>query len=110
MKNEILFLIRKGARGAVAFAAVNLLVVGVTTCPAQSPPPNLPPGVQDVVKLAHAGISDDVILAQIKNQGAFYNLTTDQILYLNSQGVSQPVMKALVSGNAAASSLSLIHI
>jgi len=65
---------------------------------------SLPPGVQDVVKLKQAGLSDDVILAQIKNSGATYNLTVDQILSLKNQNVSDAVIKALISGsgNAAA--------
>ena len=58
---------------------------------------SLPPGVQDVVKLSRAGMSDDVILTQIRNQGAFYNLNADQIVYLKDQGVSQAVIKALIS-------------
>ncbi|MGA2865029.1 MAG: DUF6600 domain-containing protein [Verrucomicrobiota bacterium] len=71
-------------------------------CQAQTAAVNLPPGVQDVVKLVRAGISDDVVLAQVKNTGASYSLTADQIIYLRDQGVSQAVIGALLgSGNAA---------
>lgn len=73
-----------------------LLWSGATKLSAQTPPPSLPPGVQDVVKLAHAGMSDDVILAQVKSAGAMYNLSADQIIYLSTQGVSQNVIKALL--------------
>jgi len=59
-------------------------------------PPNLPPGVQDVVKLVKAGLSEDVILAQIKNAGASYNLSADQLIYLKDQGVTQTEIKALI--------------
>jgi len=78
-------------------AAAVLLGAGANISRAQA----LPPGVQDVVKLAQAGISDDIILNQIKNNGAIYSLTADQIILLKSQGVSQPVIRALLSGSAA---------
>ena len=41
-------------------------------------------------------MGDDVILAYIKNSGASYNLSADDILYLNTQGVSKPVLSALL--------------
>ena len=72
--------------------------MGASTARAQA----LPPGVQDVVKLSQAGISDEVILTQIRNNAAIYNLTADQIILLKNQGVSQPVIKALLTGGAAA--------
>ena len=59
--------------------------------------PNLPPGVQDVVKLARAGINEDIILTQVKTAGASYQLSADQIIYLSSQGVSQNVLRALMA-------------
>jgi hypothetical protein len=63
---------------------------------------SLPSGVQDVVKMKQAGLSDDVILSQIKNSGATYNLTVDQIISLKGQGVSETVIKALISGSGSA--------
>jgi len=83
---------------AAGLAAVLLLAGGANIARAQA----LPPGVQDVVKLTQAGISDDVILTQIRNNAAIYNLTADQIILLKNQGVSQPVIKALMTGGAAA--------
>ncbi len=82
---------------AAGLAAGVLLGAGANIGHAQA----LPPGVQDVVKLAQAGISDDIILNQLKNNGAIYNLTADQIILLKNQGVSQPVIKALLTGSAA---------
>ena len=90
---------RFSKRIALPFAcllAASLVWSPATNLNAQTPPPSLPPGVQDVVKLAHAGMSDDVILAQVKSAGAMYNLSADQIIYLSSQGVSQNVIKALL--------------
>ncbi|MGO8701769.1 MAG: DUF6600 domain-containing protein [Limisphaerales bacterium] len=54
------------------------------------------PNVQEIVKLSKAHMSDDVILSYIKNSGVSYSLSADDILYLNSQGVSQPVISALL--------------
>ena len=60
----------------------------------------LPPGVQETLKLSRAGIGDDVILSQIRNNQATYNLTADQIIFLKNEGVSQTVIKALMSGGS----------
>lgn len=64
-------------------------------------PMALPPGVQDVLKLSQAGLGEDVILAQIRNTGASYNLSADQLIYLSKAGVSQNVIKALLVNNGA---------
>jgi len=65
------------------------------------PPANLSPGLQEVVKLAQAHMGDDVILAYIKNSGASYALTADDILYLKAQGVSQTVIATLLQAKPA---------
>jgi hypothetical protein len=98
MKAKIQMLTQKSLSTlAVGLAVVLLLAGSANVARAQA----LPPGVQDVVKLVQAGISDDVILTQIRNTGAIYNLTADQIIFLKNQGVSQPVIKALMTGGAA---------
>ena len=81
-------------------AAGLLLVAAGGTVSAQDAGASLPPGVQEVLKLAHAGISEDIILAQVKSSGASYSLSADQIIYLSGQGVSQTVIKALLPGAA----------
>jgi hypothetical protein len=63
--------------------------------------PSLPPGVQDVVKLAKAGLSEDVVLTYIKNAGASYNLSADQLIYLQSQSVTQNEIKALLGAGSS---------
>lgn len=100
MKTEFFVLARKQARIIALCGVIGLLLGSAADrCVAQAPAVNLPPGVQDVLKLERAGISDEVILAQIKSTRASYHLTADEILYLSGQGVSQPVIKALLSGN-----------
>jgi hypothetical protein len=66
---------------------------------AQTNPANLSPNLQEVVKLSAAHMSDDVILAYIKNSGSSYNLSADDILYLHGQGVSQAVIGALLNAS-----------
>jgi hypothetical protein len=70
---------------------------------AQTTPANLSPDLQAVVKLSQAHMSDDVIINYIKNSGKVYNLSADDMLYLNSQGVSQPVVNALLQSKDSAS-------
>jgi hypothetical protein len=70
-------------------------------CRAQSAPANLSPGLQEVVKLTQAKMGDDVIIAYIKNSGTSYSLSANDILYLNSQGVSQGVISTLLLAKSA---------
>ncbi len=71
-------------------------------CRAQTAPANLSPALQEVVKLTQAHMADDVIVAYIKNSGSSYSLSANDILYLNSQGVSQPVISTLLQAKPAA--------
>jgi hypothetical protein len=73
---------------------------------AQSAPANQSPQLQEVVKLTQAKMGDDVILQYIKNSGATYSMSADDILYLNSQGVSQPVISALLASKGSAPAMS----
>ncbi|HWF19207.1 MAG TPA: DUF6600 domain-containing protein, partial [Verrucomicrobiae bacterium] len=81
-------------------AAIGFVLAGFNgIVQAQNAPVNLPPGVQDVLKLSQAGVGEDVIMAQVKNTGATYNLNADQLIYLTKSGVSQNVIRALITGN-----------
>ncbi len=86
--------------GVFAACWATLLACAVLTAgsisQAQTPPANLSPDLQEIVKFAQAKMSDDVILAYIKNSGKAYNLSGDDMIYLTSQGVSQPVLSALL--------------
>ncbi len=63
---------------------------------------NMSPNLQEVIKLTQAHMGDDVIIAYIRNSGATYSLSADDILYLNGQGVSQPVLAELLHTRANA--------
>ncbi len=73
---------------------------------AQTPSPNLSPDLQEVIKLSQQKMSDDVITSYIKNTGKTYKLGADDIIYLNSQGVSQAVIATLLQNSASASPVS----
>jgi len=81
------------------------MAIGGMSClaqPAAPAAPYLSPNLQEVVKLTQAHMSDDVIVAYIRNSGASYTLSADEILYLNQQGVSQPVISELLHTKANA--------
>ncbi|MGA2245325.1 MAG: DUF6600 domain-containing protein [Verrucomicrobiota bacterium] len=81
---------------ALACAAVSWLCWNPgNVCQAQSAAPGLAPDLQEVVKLSQAKMPDDVIRSYIVNSGKSYRLSADDILYLNSQGVSAGVIGAL---------------
>lgn len=84
-----------------SISAAVCLICGALALPARAQPAaTLPPGVQDVVKLVKAGLGEPVVLAHIRNAGAFYKLSADQIIYLHEQGVSQNEITALMGDTA----------
>jgi len=59
-------------------------------------PVKLPYGVEDVLKLSRAQVSDDVTLNFIHNSGTIYNLGPSDIVYLRNQGVSDRVINTML--------------
>lgn len=55
---------------------------------------------QDVVKMAKSGISDSVIIDQIKSHGLESRPTADQIVSLKAEGLSDAVLQAMNSAPA----------
>jgi hypothetical protein len=51
--------------------------------------------LHDVVTLTQSGVSDDVIINQIRTGGVVYNLSAQDIVYLNNNGVREPVIREL---------------
>jgi hypothetical protein len=80
--------------GAVVYIVLTLCMAGSGAF--GQAPANVSPDVQQIVKLSQAQMSDDVIVSFIKNSGKAYHLSSDDVLYLNSQGVSQNVIAALL--------------
>ena len=54
-------------------------------------------GVADIKALARAGVSDEVIISQIRNSRAVYRLSTADILDLKDAGVSERVIDYMIN-------------
>ncbi len=74
---------------------------------AQTPPANpvnLSPDLQEIVTLSRQHMDDSVITNYIISTGKSYKLGADDIIYLNSLGVSQGVISALLRSSASPAS------
>ena len=90
-----------GAASLVALSATAQTPAPSTTttstpAPADSAPVKLPYGVEDVLKLSRAQVSEDVTLNFIHNSGTIYNLAPKDIVYLHNEGVSDRVINAML--------------
>lgn len=56
-----------------------------------------PLGLADVKALSRAGVSDEVIMSQIRNSRVVYRLSTAEIIDLKDSGVSQRVIDFMVN-------------
>jgi len=74
---------------------------------ASVPAVELSPGGQQVLQLHQARIGDDTIIAFIHNSGLNYKLDANAIIYLGQQGVSSPVLSAMLNQPAADAALHL---
>jgi hypothetical protein len=54
-----------------------------------------------VKALAKAGLSDEVILSQIRNTQAVYHLTAAEIIDLKNSGVSEKVIDCMINTASA---------
>lgn len=52
--------------------------------------------VEDVIKLSKAGLSDDLIIAQIKTRNQRFALSTDQLIQLKTAKVSERVIQVMI--------------
>ena len=70
---------------------------------ADEPLPSVPltSTAAEVVKLAQAGMGEDVLLAYIGATKNHFSLGSDQIVYLNDVGISGTVVKAMIQRDAA---------
>jgi hypothetical protein len=58
--------------------------------------------VDEVAKLAQSGVSEEVILTYVEKYPDRFNVTADQIVYLNDLGVSSTVVNAMMKHDGAA--------
>ena len=102
----------------VGGVALGLLAPSYPVCFGQTPPgaasqatagevsgTGLPKAADDALKLTKAGMGEDIILGQLKGVPAVM-LTTDQLILLGHEGVSQNVIKALLQGSPTAAPVS----
>ncbi len=54
-------------------------------------------GVEEVVKLAKAGVGEEVLLGVIRKSNLNFDITTDEIVMLNDIGVSEAVLSAIIA-------------
>lgn len=80
--------------------ATLIIFVGLVASLAQSGQP-WPPGVPDILKLVRANLSDDTIVAYVKNTGQHYTLNAGEIIMLKQQGVSDQVLNAMLQNPVA---------
>jgi hypothetical protein len=52
--------------------------------------------VDDVIRLVQAGLSEDIVLQQIRLKGHAFDLSSDQIIKLKAAGVSDRIVEALL--------------
>ena len=69
---------------------------------AQSAPADISPDVQEVLTLSRQHMDDSVITNYIMSTGKSYKLSAQDIIYLNNQGVSQPVINTLLQTSSGA--------
>jgi hypothetical protein len=58
--------------------------------------------LQEIVRLSQAHMTDAVLASYIKTSGKTYYVKADDLIYLNSQGVSQAVLSALLAASPSA--------
>ncbi|HEY9509941.1 MAG TPA: hypothetical protein VIV82_08785, partial [Verrucomicrobiae bacterium] len=69
--------------------------------PAQAPSNALSASAAEIIKLAQAGVDEGVMLAYVTNSPNAFQLTSDDIVYLNDVGVSGAVVTAMIQRDQA---------
>jgi hypothetical protein len=90
-RNFITFLIALGVAVCLGRAPA-----GGKVSPAGQAKKRTPMTVEDVLTLAKAGVSEEVILAQIRAKHASFDLTADQLIRLKSASVSERVIRVMM--------------
>src|SRR5437879_5474174 len=62
---------------------------------------NLSPAVSEILKLATAGVKEDVLLAYVDRSNSAFTLSADEIIYLNDLGMPPTVVAAMIKRDAA---------
>lgn len=82
---------------AAGFRAASNQATPAPAAPAATTaPPGMASGVSEVMKLFQGGTSADVIAGYVRNSPLSFYLTADNILFLQQQGVPEPVIMAMI--------------
>jgi hypothetical protein len=57
--------------------------------------------VEDVIKLAKAGLSEDIIIRQIRKNGQAFDMSTEQLIALKAAGVSDRIVQVMLDPSKA---------
>jgi hypothetical protein len=90
------------AASGLAFSAMTVAAQD-SSAASQPAPVQLSYGAAQIVQLAHAKVSDDTIIAYIRNSGNSYGLDANQIIYLRQQGISDAVVNVMLNQPKVAS-------
>jgi hypothetical protein len=86
---------------ASRFFLYSLLLTAALVCldlrlDAQAPKTSVPFNLEEVIKLVHTGLSDELIITKIKKNGKAFDLNADELVELKKVGVSDNVIKYLL--------------
>ena len=81
---------------------LSVLLTGYITAPRQvavpqQVQPGPPLGIEDIKAMAKAGVSNEVIVSQIRNTHTVYHLSTADIIALKSAGVDEKVIDYMIN-------------
>ena len=77
--------------------ATSALAAPDTSVQKPSEPMPLSYGVEDILKMTRAKVSDDVTVSFIKNSGRLYQMTASEIIYLHNEGMSDQVINTMLN-------------
>ncbi len=80
-------------------ALTNLVEAQVVPISTNQPVPakvQLTPAAAELLKLANSGVDQSVMLAYVTNSTSTFNLSAEEIIYLNDLGVPGPVVTAMI--------------
>jgi hypothetical protein len=95
------------AASVVAFSTANIFGQTTVAAPVDNSAPNamaapgLTVAMSQVLQLTQAKIGDSTVIAYVQNSGTIYGLNAAQIVYLKQQGVSEPVINAMLNQRTA---------
>ncbi|HTL16194.1 MAG TPA: hypothetical protein VL793_03105, partial [Patescibacteria group bacterium] len=98
-------------KAKIWFGLLAAMMMPLLTTQAQTPADSIDPlptvatpalssSATEVVKMAEAGTSDEVLLAYVQNSATPFDLSADAILYLRDIGLSSQVTAAMLDRDA----------